>query len=112
MNPPGELEVDENPDLFTSDADIIEAVRKRVSEEEDVDDEIEECSPPQMSRPVMARLSESLRSVCLGVDVEAGYELLKMLRRFEVQIWSVELQKSTQKRLDGWLEVGALLLVL
>jgi hypothetical protein len=54
----------------------------------------------------MAKLSESLRSVCLGADVEIGYELSKMLRKFEAQIWSVELQNSTQQRLDRWLDVG------
>ena len=107
VNPPGELEVGENPDVFTSDADIVEAVRKRVSEEEDDDSEIEEYSPPRMSRPAMAKLSENLRSVCLGAQVEIGYELSKMLRRFEAQIRTVELQKSTQQRLDGWLDVGA-----
>jgi hypothetical protein len=112
VNPPGKLEVDENPDLFTNNTDIVEAVRKQVSEEGDDDDEIEECSPPRMSRPEMAKLSESLRSVCLGVEVEIGYELSKMLRRFEAQIQSVELQKSTQKTLDGWLNVEALSLTL
>ena len=30
VNPPGKLEVDENPDLFTSDADIIEAVHSEL----------------------------------------------------------------------------------
>ncbi|KAN0141450.1 hypothetical protein V8E53_000695 [Lactarius tabidus] len=86
VNPPGELEIGEDPELFKSDADIIEEVRKRVGEEEGIEDEIEECLPPQMSRLEMARLSESLRSVCLGSEVEAGYELLKVLRRFEAQI--------------------------
>jgi hypothetical protein len=109
VNPPGELEADKNPDLFANDADIVEAVRKGVSEEGGDDDEIKECSPPQKSRPEMAKLSESLRSVCLGADVEIGYELSKMLRKFEAQIWSVELQNSTQQRLDRWLDVGALL---
>ena len=55
----------------------------------------------------MAKLSENLRSVCLGAEVEIGYELSKMLRRFDAQIWTVELQKSTQQRLDGWLDVRA-----
>jgi hypothetical protein len=76
--------------------------------EDGVEDEIEECLPPQMSRPVMARLSESLRSVCLSSEVEAGYELSKVLRRFEAQLQALELQKSTQQRLDAWLDVGAL----
>lgn len=48
MNPPGKLEIGENPDLFKSDADIVEAVQKGVSEEGSKD-EIEECTPPQMS---------------------------------------------------------------
>ena len=61
-----------------------------------------------MSRLEMARLSESLRSVCLGSEVEAGYELSKVLRRFEAQIQALELQKSTQQKLDAWLDVGAL----
>ena len=34
----------------------------------------------------MAGLSESLRSACIGADVEVGYELSKMLRKFEVQL--------------------------
>jgi hypothetical protein len=34
----------------------------------------------------MARLSESLRSVCLGADVEAAYTLAKLLRMFEAQL--------------------------
>ena len=58
----------------------------------------------------MAGLSESLRSACIGADVEVGYELSKMLRKFEVQLRAVELQKSTQQMLDVWLDVGALLL--
>jgi hypothetical protein len=107
VNPPGKLEIGEDPEMFKSDADIIEEVRKRVGEEEGVEDEIEECLPPQMSRLEMARLSESLRSVCLGSEVEAGYELLKVLRRFEAQIRALELQKSTQQKLDAWLDVGA-----
>ena len=49
MNPPGKLEIGENPDLFKSDADIVEAVQKGVSEEGSKD-EIEECTPPQMLR--------------------------------------------------------------
>ena len=59
----------------------------------------------------MAGLSESLRSACIGADVEVGYELSKMLRKFEVQLRAVELQKSTQQTLDvwaAWLDVGAL----
>jgi hypothetical protein len=86
VNPPGELEIGENPDRFTCDADIVEAVRKGISEEEGIDDEIEECSPPQMSRVEIVKLSESLQEVCLGANVEAGYELSKALRKFEVQI--------------------------
>jgi hypothetical protein len=108
VNPPGELEIGENPDRFTNDADIVEAVRKEASEGEGLDDEIEECSPPQMSRPEMVKLCESLRAVCLGENVEAGYELSKLLRRFEAQIRALELQNSTQQRLDAWLDVGAL----
>jgi hypothetical protein len=72
-----------------------------------------ECSPPQkaqMSQPEMVKLSESLREVSLGADVEVGYELSKVLRKFEVQIHALELQKSTQQKLDAWLAVGALLL--
>jgi hypothetical protein len=49
MNPPGKLEIGDDPDRFTSDANIIKAVHKGVSVGEDSDDEIEECSPPQMS---------------------------------------------------------------
>jgi hypothetical protein len=49
VNPPGKLEISKNPDRFTCDADIVEAVHKGISEEEGIDDEIEECSPPQMS---------------------------------------------------------------
>ena len=89
-------------DQIKSDADIMEAVHKRVDEEED-DDEIEECPPPQMRRAEMANLSERLRSVCIGSEVEVGYELSKMLRRFEAQLRTVDLQKSTQQRLDAWL---------
>ena len=48
VSPLSKLAVDDDPDLFKSDADIIEAVCKGVSKEGDVDDEIEECSP-QMS---------------------------------------------------------------
>ena len=55
----------------------------------------------------MAKLSKNLRSVCLHAEVEIGYELPKMLRKFEAQIQAVELQTSTQQRLDGWLDVGA-----
>lgn len=107
VNPPGELEAGETLDQFKSDAEMIEAVCKGVEEEEDVDDEIEECPPPQMRLLEMAKLSKSLRSVCIGAEVEVGYELTKMLRRFEVQIRTVEPQKSTQQRLDGWLDVGS-----
>jgi hypothetical protein len=107
VNPPGELEIGEDPELFKSNADIIEEVQKRVGKEEGIEDKIEECLPPQMSRLEMARLSESLRSVCLGLEVEAGYELSKVLRRFEAQIRALELQKSTQQKLDAWLDVGA-----
>ena len=49
VNPLSKLGIDEDPDLFKSDADIIEAVCKGVSKEEDVDNKIEECSPPQLS---------------------------------------------------------------
>lgn len=49
VNPSGKLEIDEDADLFKSDAGIIEAACKGVSEEEDVDNEIEECSPSQIS---------------------------------------------------------------
>ena len=108
MNPPGELAIDDDRDPFKSDADIIEEVCKGVSKEGDVDDEIQECSPPQMSRLEMAGLSESLMSACIGADVEVGYELSKMLRKFKVQLRAVELQKSTQQTLDVWLDVGAL----
>jgi hypothetical protein len=61
VNPPGELEIGENPDLFESDADIVEVVRKGATggaEDEDVETEVEECPPPQMSRPEMAELSQ------------------------------------------------------
>ena len=75
--------------MFASDADIVEAVRKQVSEEDK--DEVEGISPPQMSQPVMAKLSEDLRSVCLGAEVEIGFELLKMLRKFEAQVQAVDL---------------------
>ena len=57
----------------------------------------------------MAGLSKSLRSVCIGSDVEAGYELSKLLSKFEAQIQVVELQKSTQQRLDAWLDGASLL---
>ncbi|KAF8262144.1 hypothetical protein EI94DRAFT_1809260 [Lactarius quietus] len=107
VNPPGELETGENLEQVKSDAEIVEAVRKGVSkEEEKEEDGIEECPPPQMSRPEMVKISGSLRSVCVGVDVEAGYELSKVLRKFEAQIRALELQKSTQQRLDGWLDTG------
>ena len=72
-----------------------------------VDDEVEEISPPQMSQPAMAKLSEDLWSVCLGAEVEIDFELLKVLRRFKAQIQAVDLQKSTQKKLDEWLDIGA-----
>ena len=49
VNPPGELEIGEGLELFKSDADIVKAVQKKVSEEESTEDEIEECSPPRMS---------------------------------------------------------------
>ena len=49
VNPPGKLEISEDPNRFTNDADIVEAVRKGVIEEGGIDDEINECSPPQMS---------------------------------------------------------------
>ena len=107
MNPPGELGIGENPDLFKSDADIVEAVQKGISKEGS-EDEIEECAPPQMSRSEMARLSESLRSVCIGSDVKAGYELSKVLKKFKAEIQAVELHKSTQQKLDAWLDVSAL----
>jgi DDE superfamily endonuclease len=109
VNPPGEageLETSENPDRFESDADIVEFVRNgvtREAEDEDVEDDIEECPPPQMSRPEMAKLCETLRAVCIGAGVEAAYDLSKVLRKFETQIRVVELQRSTQQRLDGWL---------
>ena len=108
VNPPGKLEIGEDPNRFTNDADIVEAVRKGVIEEGGIDDEIDECSPPQMSRVEMVRLSESLRKVCLGANVEAGYELSKVLRKFEVQIRALDLEKSTQQRLDAWFDIGAL----
>ena len=46
VNPPGKLEIGESLELFKSDADIVKAVQKKVSEEESTEDEIEECSPP------------------------------------------------------------------
>ena len=98
MNPPGEQEDGENPDMFASDADIVEAVHKQVSKEDE--DEVEEISPPQMSRPAIAKLSEDLQSVCLGAEVEIGSELLKMLRKFEAQVRAIDLQESTQQNLD------------
>ena len=49
VNPPGELEISESLEMFKSDVDIVKAVQKKVSEEESTEDEIEECSPPQMS---------------------------------------------------------------
>jgi hypothetical protein len=113
VNPPGELEIGENPDLFESDADIVEVVRKGATggaEDEDVETEVEECPLPQMSRPEMAELCETLRSVCIGTGIEGAYDLSKALRKFEVQIRAVEVQQSTQRRLDGWLGVGAPLL--
>jgi hypothetical protein len=81
-----ELEIGKNPDQFTCDADIVEAVCKGISEGEGINDKIEECSPPQMSRVEIVKLSESLWGVCLGVNIKAGYELSKALRKFEVQI--------------------------
>ncbi|KAH9010866.1 hypothetical protein EDB84DRAFT_1445442 [Lactarius hengduanensis] len=109
VNPPGEQEIGENPDRFESDADIVEMVRKGVSGEAAVEDdsEIEECQPPQMGRLEMAKLCETLGSVCIGAGVEAGYELSKVLRKFKSQIWALDVQRSTQQRLDGWLNVGA-----
>ena len=98
VNPPSEQEDGENPDMFASDADIVEAVHKQVSKEDK--DEVEEISPPQMSQPAMAKLSEDLQSVCLGAEVEIGFELLKMLRKFEAQVWAIDLQESTQQNLD------------
>jgi hypothetical protein len=56
----------------------------------------------------IVKLSESLWEVCLGANVEARYELSKALRKFEVQIQALELQNSTQQRLDAWLDTGAL----
>ncbi len=70
------------------------------------EDEVEECPQPQMSRPEMAKLSETLWLVCIGAEVEAAYELSKVLRTFEAQIRTLDLQKSTQQRLGGWLRVG------
>ena len=58
----------------------------------------------------MVRLSESLQKVCLGANVKAGYKLSKVLRKFEVQIRALDLEKSTQQRLDAWFDIGALLL--
>ncbi|KAH9007658.1 hypothetical protein EDB84DRAFT_1447383 [Lactarius hengduanensis] len=110
VNPPGELGSGENPDKFESDADIIEVVRRGVDgevEEEGDDDEIEECPPPQMSRAEMAKRCETLRLVCIDAGVEASYELSKVLRKFEAQLRVMDLHKSTQRRLDGWLEAGA-----
>jgi len=104
VNPPGELEIGENPDRFESDTDIIEVVRKGVNgevESEVDEDEVEECPQPQMSRAEMAKLSETLRLVCIGAEVEVVYELSKVLRKFEAQIRTLDLQKSTQQRLGG-----------
>ena len=110
VNPPGELEIGENPDRFENDADIVELVRKEFTggvEVEGVEDEIEESPPPQLSRHEMAKLCETLRGVCIGTGVEVAYELSKVLRRFETQLRVVDSQRSTQQRLDGWLGVGA-----
>ncbi|KAH9009875.1 hypothetical protein EDB84DRAFT_1446069 [Lactarius hengduanensis] len=110
VKPPGELEIGENPDKFESDADIIEVVRRGVvdeAEEDDDENEIEECPRPQMSRSEMAKRCETLRLVCIDAGVEASYELSKALRKFEAQIRAMDLQKSTQQRLDGWLGAGA-----
>ena len=41
------------------------------------------------------------------MEVEIGFELLKMLRKFEAQVQAIDLQKSTQQRLDEWLDAGA-----
>ncbi|KAH8976720.1 hypothetical protein EDB86DRAFT_3094704 [Lactarius hatsudake] len=115
VNPPGELGSGENPDKFESDADIIEVVRRGVDgevEEEGDDDEIEECPPPQMSRAEMAKRCKTLRLVCIDAGVEASYELSKVLRKFEAQLRVMDLHKSTQQRLDGWLEAGASSLLL
>jgi len=84
-------------------------VRKGVNgevESEVDEDEVEECPQPQMSRREMAKPSETLRLVCIGAEVEAAYELSKVLRKFEAQIRTLDLQKSTQQRLGGWLRVG------
>jgi hypothetical protein len=39
-----------------------------------------------MSQVEIVILSESLWEVCLGANVKVGYELSKVLRKFEVQI--------------------------
>jgi hypothetical protein len=49
VHPPGKLDIGEKPEHFKSDADIVEEVQKGVDEEDGVEDEIEECLPPQMS---------------------------------------------------------------
>ncbi|KAH9037939.1 hypothetical protein EDB84DRAFT_1560467 [Lactarius hengduanensis] len=112
VNPPGEQEIGENPDWFESDANIVEMVRKGVSGVAAVEDDskIEECQPPQMGQLEMAKLCKTLGSVCIGAGVEAGYELSKVLRKFESQIWALDVQRSTQQRLNGWLNVGTSLL--
>ncbi len=65
------------------------------AESEVDEDEVEECPQlgpqPQMNRPEMAKLSKTLRLVCIGAEVEAAYELSKMLRKFEAQIRTLDL---------------------
>jgi hypothetical protein len=101
VNPLDELKIGKNTDVFESDTDIIEVVQRGM------DLDIEEISPPQMSRPLLAKLSETLRLSCISAGVKAGYDLSKVLRNFEAQIQAEELQTSTQQRLDGWFGVGA-----
>jgi len=74
------------------------------AESEVDEDEVEECPQPQMSRREMAKPSETLRLVCIGAEVEAVYGLSKVLRKFEAQIRTLELPKSTQhwQRQAGW----------
>ena len=52
-------------------------------EEETLDDlDVEGIPPPspQMSRPELAKLSETLRLACMSACVEAAYDLSKVLR--------------------------------
>ena len=68
---------------------------------------VDDCPQPQMSWLEMVKLCETLRLVCIDAGVEAAYELSKVLRRFEAQLRALDLQNSTQQRLDGWLGAGA-----